>query len=68
MKRYYRSNLSFGFPSTYSTIFIKDIDSVLKDYLSPIPLSLQRAQIKQSLLYQSILITKNQLKVRVRLG
>jgi hypothetical protein len=38
IKDYYGSNPSSGLPSTYTTIF-KDI--VLKDYLSPIPLSLQ---------------------------
>lgn len=40
MEGYYRSNLSSSFLSTYSTIF-KDINSVLKDYLLPIPLSFQ---------------------------
>ncbi|CAB4419432.1 unnamed protein product [Rhizophagus irregularis] len=45
IKDYYGSNPSSGLPSTYSIIF-KDIDSVLKDYLSPIPLSLQQAQMK----------------------
>jgi hypothetical protein len=45
IKNYYGSNPSSGFSSTYTTIF-KDIDLVLKDYLSPIPLSLQRAQMK----------------------
>ncbi|HKQ22499.1 MAG TPA: hypothetical protein VJS91_10700 [Nitrososphaeraceae archaeon] len=59
IKDYYGSNPSSGLLSTYTTIF-KDIDSVLKDYLSPIPLSLQRAQMKQALLYQGALITKNQ--------
>ncbi|PKC57042.1 hypothetical protein RhiirA1_473109 [Rhizophagus irregularis] len=41
IKDYYGSNPSSGLPLTYFTIF-KDIDSVLKDYLSPIPLSLQQ--------------------------
>ncbi|GBC52193.2 protein FAR1-RELATED SEQUENCE 5-like [Rhizophagus irregularis DAOM 181602=DAOM 197198] len=45
IKDYYGSNPSSGLPLTYFTIF-KDIDSVLKDYLSPIPLSLQQVQIK----------------------
>ena len=59
IKDYYGSNPSSGLSSTYTTIF-KNIDSVLKDYLSPISLSLQRAQMKQALLYQGTLITKNQ--------
>ncbi|CAG8821606.1 28801_t:CDS:2 [Gigaspora margarita] len=58
---YYGSNPSTGLLLTYTTIF-KDIDSVLKEYLSPIPLSLQRAQIKQALLYQGLLITIDQVK------
>ena len=50
IRDYYGSNPSTGLPSTYNTIF-KDIDSILKDHLAPIPLSLQRAQMKQALLY-----------------
>ncbi|EXX51956.1 hypothetical protein RirG_257290 [Rhizophagus irregularis DAOM 197198w] len=42
IKEYYGSNPSTGLPSTYNTIF-KNIDSILKDHLAPIPLSLQRA-------------------------
>ncbi|PKY44932.1 hypothetical protein RhiirA4_459383 [Rhizophagus irregularis] len=57
----YRSNPSTDLLSTYNTIF-KNIDSILKDYLAPIPLSLQRAQMKQSLLYQEILISIDQVK------
>ncbi|CAG8691445.1 20020_t:CDS:10 [Gigaspora margarita] len=36
------------------------IDLVLAEYLTPIPLSFQRAQMNQSLLYQGILITIEQ--------
>ncbi|CAB4425288.1 unnamed protein product [Rhizophagus irregularis] len=61
IKEYYGSNPSTGLPSTYNTIF-KNIDSILKDHLAPIPLSLQRAQMKQSLLYQGILISIDQVK------
>ena len=50
IKDYYGSNPSTDLPSTYNTIF-KDINFILKDYLAPIPLSLQRAQMKQALLY-----------------
>jgi hypothetical protein len=53
---YYGSNPTIGLPSIYNTLF-KDIDSILKEYLAPIPLSLQRAQMKQALLYQGSLIT-----------
>ena len=52
---YYGSNPAIGLQSTYETIF-KDIDSILKEFLAPIPLSLQRAQMKQALLYQGTLI------------
>ncbi len=55
IRDYYRSNLSTGLSSTYNIIF-KNIDSVLKDLLAPIPLLLQRAQMKQALLYQGTLI------------
>jgi hypothetical protein len=58
---YYGSNLSVGLPSTYNTIF-KELDSVLQTTLSPIPLSIQRAQINQSLLYQVSLISINQVE------
>ena len=56
---YYGSNPTIGLPSTYETIF-KEIDSILKEFLAPIPLSLQRAQMKQALLYQGTLITMDQ--------
>ena len=59
IRDYYGSNPSTGLSSTYNTIF-KDIDSVLKDFLAPIPLSLQRAQMKQALLYQGILVSIEQ--------
>ncbi|CAB5186953.1 hypothetical protein GLOIN_2v1773736 [Rhizophagus irregularis DAOM 181602=DAOM 197198] len=55
------SNPSTGLPSTYNMIF-KNIDSILKDHLASILLSLQQAQIKQSLLYQGILILIDQVK------
>ncbi|RIB21896.1 hypothetical protein C2G38_2140449 [Gigaspora rosea] len=58
---YYGSNPSVGLMSTYNTIF-KEVDSILKDNLAPIPLSLQRAQMKQALLYQATLITIDQVK------
>ncbi|CAG8816411.1 15935_t:CDS:2, partial [Gigaspora margarita] len=35
IRNYYGSNVAIGLPSTYHTIF-KDIDLVLKDYLTPI--------------------------------
>ena len=60
IRDYYGSNPSIGLPSTYDTIF-KDVDSVLKDSLAPIPLSLQRGQMKQALLYQGSLISINQI-------
>jgi hypothetical protein len=50
IKDYYESNPSISLLSTYNTIF-KEIDFILKDFLAPIPLSLQRAQMKQALLY-----------------
>jgi hypothetical protein len=56
---YYGSNPTIGLPSAYDSIF-KDINSILKECLVPIPLSLQRAQIKQALLYQGTLITMDQ--------
>ena len=59
IKDYYGTNPPVGLPSTYNTIF-KEIDSVLQEFLSPIPLSLQRAQMKQSLLYQGNIISTNQ--------
>ncbi|CAG8740890.1 39025_t:CDS:2 [Gigaspora margarita] len=40
----------------------RDIDSVLKDYLAPIPLLLQRAQMRQLLLYQEAMIAINQVE------
>ena len=45
--------------STYDTIF-KEIDKILKANLAPIPLSLQRAQMKQALLYQGRMISIDQ--------
>ncbi|RIB19409.1 hypothetical protein C2G38_2181881 [Gigaspora rosea] len=60
IRDYYGSNPSVGLPSTYTTIF-KPIDQVLQTMLSPIPLSLQRAQIKQSLLYVATLINPNEI-------
>jgi len=60
IRDYYGSNPSIGLPSTYDTIF-KDVDSVLKDSLAPIPLSLQRGQMKQALLYQGSLISIDQI-------
>jgi len=59
IRDYFGSNPSTGLPSTYDTIF-KGIDSILKEFLAPIPLSLQRAQMKQALLYQGILISIEQ--------
>jgi hypothetical protein len=59
IKDYYGSNPSTGLPSTYNTIF-KEIDCILQTYLAPIPLSLQRAQMKQALLYQGMLVEVNQ--------
>ncbi|CAB5130638.1 unnamed protein product [Rhizophagus irregularis] len=61
IKDYYGSNPSVGLPSTYNSIF-KEIDNVLKVNLAPIPLSLQRAQMKQALLYQEMMISINQAK------
>ena len=55
IKDYYGTNPSVGLPSTYNTIF-KEIDLLLQEFLSPIPLSLQRAQMQQSLLYQANLV------------
>ena len=60
IRDYYGSNPSVGLPSTYETIF-KDIDSVLKGSLASIPLSLQRGQMKQALLYQGSLISIEQI-------
>ncbi|RIB08957.1 hypothetical protein C2G38_2210197 [Gigaspora rosea] len=59
IKDYYGSNVAIGLSTTYNTIF-KDIDDVLKDYLVPIPLSMQRAQMNQALLYQGMLVTIDQ--------
>ena len=56
MNDYYGSNPSVGLPSIYKTIF-KELDSVLQVNLLPIPLSIQRAQMNQSLLYQASLIS-----------
>ncbi|CAG8665380.1 16254_t:CDS:2, partial [Cetraspora pellucida] len=61
IKNYYGFNLSIGLMLTYNTIF-KKIDSILNINLAPILLSLQRAQIKQALLYQEILISVDQVK------
>jgi hypothetical protein len=49
----------FQVPSTYDTIF-KEIDCVLQAHLAPIPLSLQRAQMKQ---YQGNLIQIHQISL-----
>ncbi|CAG8494508.1 9982_t:CDS:2 [Cetraspora pellucida] len=65
IRDYYRSNPSSGLPSTYNTIF-KTIDLVLEEHLTPIPLSLQRAQMNQSLLYQGILVTIEQAKSSIK--
>ncbi|RIB30175.1 hypothetical protein C2G38_2153365 [Gigaspora rosea] len=43
---------------------IQDIDSALKECLAPIPLSLQRAQMIQALLYQGLLIAIDKIKVK----
>ncbi len=59
IKDYYRSNPLISLLSTYSILF-KDIDFVLKSFLAPISLSLQRAQMKQALLYQGTLISIEQ--------
>src|SRR2546423_1587870 len=61
INNYYGTNPSIGLPSTYNTIF-KEIDSILQSILLPIPLSIQRAQMKLSLLYQGILISFDQVK------
>src|SRR6185437_11764671 len=61
MNDYYGSNPSVGLPSIYKTIF-KELDSVLQVNLLPIPLSIQRAQMNQSLLYQANLISIDQVK------
>ncbi|PKY13633.1 hypothetical protein RhiirB3_496339 [Rhizophagus irregularis] len=58
---YYGTNPSIGLPSTYNTIF-KEIDLVLQAYLSPIPLSIQRTQMNQALLYQGTLISFEYIK------
>ncbi|CAG8732599.1 15965_t:CDS:2 [Rhizophagus irregularis] len=58
---FYGSNLSVGFSSTYNTIF-KELDSVLQANLLPILLSIQRAQMNQSLLYQVNLVSINQIE------
>ncbi|CAB5395430.1 unnamed protein product, partial [Rhizophagus irregularis] len=58
---FYGSNLSVGLSSTYNTIF-KELDSVLQANLLPIPLSIQRAQMNQSLLYQVNLVSINQIE------
>ncbi|CAB5396157.1 unnamed protein product [Rhizophagus irregularis] len=58
---FYGSNPSVGLPSTYNTIF-KELDSVLQANLLPIPLSIQRAQMNQSLLYQVNLVSINQIE------
>ncbi|PKY57778.1 hypothetical protein RhiirA4_429238 [Rhizophagus irregularis] len=58
---FYGSNPSVGLPSTYNTIF-KELDSVLQANLLAIPLSIQRAQMNQSLLYQANLVSINQVE------
>ena len=61
MNDYYGSNPSVGLPSIYKTIF-KELNSVLQANLLPIPLSIQRAQMNQSLLYQVNLISIDQVE------
>ncbi|CAB4377221.1 unnamed protein product [Rhizophagus irregularis] len=61
INNFYGSNPSVGLPSTYNTIF-KELNSVLQANLSPIPLSIQRAQMNQSLLYQVNLVSINQIE------
>ncbi|CAB5197940.1 unnamed protein product [Rhizophagus irregularis] len=61
MNDYYESNPSVGLPSIYKTIF-KELDSVLQANLLLIPLSIQRAQMNQSLLYQGNLISIDQVE------
>src|ERR1043165_3278868 len=61
MNDYYGSNLLVRLPSIYKTIF-KELDSVLQANLLPIPLSIQRAQMNQSLLYQVNLISIDQVE------
>ena len=61
MNDYYESNPSVGLPSIYKTIF-KELDSVLQANLLSIPLSIQRAQMNQSLLYQANLILIDQVE------
>ncbi|CAG8533113.1 2188_t:CDS:2 [Cetraspora pellucida] len=63
IRDYYGSNPLSGLPSTHNTIF-NAIDSVLVEHLVPIPLSLQRAQMSQALLYQGILVTIEQASVK----
>ncbi|CAB5093278.1 unnamed protein product [Rhizophagus irregularis] len=58
---FYGSNPSVGLPSTYNTIF-KELDSVLEANLLAIPLSIHRAQMNQSLLYQANLVLINQVE------
>ncbi|CAG8684199.1 7504_t:CDS:2, partial [Racocetra fulgida] len=60
IRDYYRLNPSVYLPSTYNIIF-KSIDQVLQMLLFPIPLSLQYAQMKQSLLYVAILVDLNKI-------
>jgi hypothetical protein len=64
VKEYYGSNPSVGLSSTYDTIF-KEIDNILKANLAPIPLSLQRAQMKHALLYQGRMIFINQVSIQI---
>jgi len=45
IKDYYGMNPSVGLLSMYNTIF-KEIDLVLQEFLSSIPLSFQKAQMK----------------------
>ncbi|RGB21823.1 hypothetical protein C1646_777187 [Rhizophagus diaphanus] len=58
---FYESNPSVGLPSTYNTIF-KELDSVLQANLLAIPLSIQKAQMNQLLLYQANLVSINQVE------
>ena len=56
MNNYYGSNPLVGLLLIYKTIF-KELDFVLQANLLPISLSIQRAQMNQSLLYQANLIS-----------
>ncbi|CAB4410505.1 unnamed protein product [Rhizophagus irregularis] len=61
MNDYYGSNPLVGLPLIYKTIF-KELDSILQANLLPIPLSIQKAQMNQSLLYQGNLVSIDQVE------